>query len=209
MDRAARGAGFPYGHNGRISLVTRSGFRTAQREDELRDFIALLLAEDVRSYVEIGCRYGDTFYEVMMALPEGSRGVALDYDGGPWGNEGSAPILEEAVGDIRGRVGIMVAGDSRKKSTANYVRLMGPYDAIFIDGDHRYESVKADWENYRDMARIIAFHDIDGEGHSYKAHGGRIPVEVPRFWSEIKGGYRHREIIGAERGMGIGVIWTE
>ena len=34
------------------------------------------------------------------------------------------------------------------------------YDLVFIDGDHAYEAVAADYENVGKQARICAFHDI-------------------------------------------------
>jgi hypothetical protein len=77
--------------------------------------------------------------------------------------------------------------------------------AALIDGDHRYEGVKADWEAYRKVASIIAFHDIVGDGQAEKKTN--IPVEVPRLWQEIKAsGLRVREFIAPGSKMGIGVV---
>jgi hypothetical protein len=85
------------------------------------------------------------------------------------------------------------------------VTAMGPYDAVLIDGDHAYEAVKRDFELYAPMARIVVLHDIAAPAHVASRTG--CPVEVPRFWNEIKGSYAHTEIVTADSLMGIGVIF--
>lgn len=59
-------------------------------------------------------------------------------------------------------------GDSRDPESIAWARLHGPFDLIFIDANHDYDAVKADWENYRDLGRIVAFHDIAHEEHGVK-----------------------------------------
>jgi predicted O-methyltransferase YrrM len=82
-----------------------------------------------------------------------------------------------------------------------------PYDLVFIDGDHTYESVSADWENYSPMVApggIVAFHDILP----------RPGYGVFQVWTDIKSrpGTRTVEITvspnadPSERN-GIGVVW--
>jgi len=80
----------------------------------------------------------------------------------------------------------------------------GPFDALLIDGDHTYEGVKADWENYGHLAKLVAFHDIVGHDQSERVTGRR--VEVPRLWAEIKAaGAETVEFVAPESSMGIGV----
>lgn len=185
-------------------MRTLSGRAPSQREDELKAFIELLLEHEVRSYLEIGARHGDTFYEVVRSLPQGSRGVAVDLPGAKWGQAESAESLRLAVCRLcdLGYRASCIFGDSAEESTVKAVQGGGPYDAVLIDGDHSYEAVRRDWLTYGD-ARLVAFHDIDGEGYSSRQGDA---VEVPRLWSEIKRVRKHTEIIGRERGMGIGVI---
>ena len=71
-------------------------------------------------------------------------------------------------------------------------------DMLHIDGDHTYEGVKADFENFKSLVKkggMIVFHDIAG-----------IP-DVAKFWNEVKAHYPEtfREIIH-EGGWGIGMI---
>jgi hypothetical protein len=184
--------------------MTRSGHRASQREDEIIEFLALLQAEGVRRYLEVGARNGDTFHRVMVSLGLGAYGVAVDLPGAKWGWDFSERELRAAASDLcgRGQDVHIVIGDSAAPETIANVRALGAYDALLIDGDHSYAGVAADWRNYAGMARIVAFHDIDEVEQR-----SRRPIDVPRLWKETKQSYRHREIIGAERGMGIGVLW--
>ncbi len=186
-------------------MKTFSGLRSRQQPDELSAFIGILQAEGVASYLEVGACYGDSFHAVISALPIGTRGVAVDLPEAAWGKQSSRDCLQAAVLDLRekGYDVDAIFGDSAASDVQRLVMARGPYDAALIDGDHRYEAVKADWQTYGPQARLVAFHDIDGEGNSSRF--GR--VEVPRLWREIRNGFRHRELVGEVRGMGIGVIW--
>jgi hypothetical protein len=76
-------------------------------------------------------------------------------------------------------------GSSRDSSIINsvkdYVAENGKYDMIFVDGDHSYEGVKADYQNYKDMCKYMGVHD---------ACGLRDCQGVPTFLNEIKGQYK-------------------
>ena len=79
------------------------------------------------------------------------------------------------------------------------------FDVLFIDGDHTYEGVKADFENYSKFARpggLIAFHDI-------VPHPPETKCEVSKFWSEIKDSYTYLEIVKnwRQNWAGIGIIY--
>ena len=188
-------------------LKTFSGRRPSQEAFELFGFIKLLKEACTHSYLEIGAREGDTFHEVMINLKPGAKGVAVDLPGGLWGKVTTKSKLQIAVNDLinRGYEASCLFGDSRAAGTKRTVRMRGPYMAVLIDGDHRYEGVKADWEAYREFAPIIAFHDIVGTGQAEKV--SNRPVEVPRLWQEIKdSGLKVREFIAPESKMGIGVV---
>jgi hypothetical protein len=174
-------------------LKTFSGRNASQNEFELRSFIALLVSKNVQRYLEIGARHGDTFHEVMLSLPAGSVGVAVDFPGALWGTSKSKSHLVQVVEDLnkRGYRCFAVFGDSTKKQTIETIRKLGreeegawAYDAALIDGDHTLPGVRADWINFRDAAPVIAFHDIVGEGQKEKV--SYRDVEVPRFWAELK-----------------------
>jgi cephalosporin hydroxylase len=80
-------------------------------------------------------------------------------------------------------------------------------DALFIDGDHRYEGVKKDFLFYRRFVKDggqILFHDIVQEKGLGRAWAGG----VPKIWKELSPHYPHREFIQnpEQAGFGIGSL---
>jgi hypothetical protein len=187
-------------------LVTRSGRPPSQIEAELSGFIGLLQERNVRRYLEIGARHGDTFHEVMRSLPVGSVGVAVDLPGGLWGPVKSRRALESAVADLnaRGYRCSTLFGDSQTAATRRLVVGRGPYDAVLIDGDHTLPGVTKDWDAYGTLAPLVAFHDIVGTGCAEKRHGR--PVEVPILWERLKAERAVQEFVAPGSRMGIGVV---
>lgn len=78
----------------------------------------------------------------------------------------------------------LICADSTKKETIKNVSVLGPYDFIFIDGGHSYETVKKDFLNYSKVLNkksgIIAFHDICSD----------TVLGVTKFWKELKKDYK-------------------
>jgi hypothetical protein len=187
-------------------LRTFSGRKASQDEGELLSFIDLMRRHGVTAYCEIGARHGDTFHAVMSSLPEKSKGVAVDLPGALWGTEKSRQHLKCVIADLRGRgyEATALFGDSQTDATQRILIGRGPFDAVLIDGDHTYYGARRDWELYRGLAPIVAFHDIVGNGEREKVHG--TPVEVPRLWAEIKAsGIKTVEFVSPGSVMGIGV----
>jgi hypothetical protein len=189
-------------------LKTFSGRKASQNEFELNSFIQFLRDHNVRRYLEIGARHGDTYHDVMMSLPVNSVGVAVDYPGALWGTHKSKQCLSDVNYFLktRGYLSTVLIGDSTSPEVIKAIKALSPFDAILIDGDHRYEGVKQDWINFQDLAPIVAFHDIVGEGQSEKVSNN--PVEVPRLWREIKDEIPELcvEFIDAGSKMGIGIV---
>jgi hypothetical protein len=190
-----------------------SGESWPQYREEIERFIALLLRENVRSFLEIGCRYGDTLHAVGMALPEGSRLTGVDWgksfvrEGGRRRREPSefkrgrlmrcAAALTE-----NGRRTDIVIGDSRATGTRQMAMLGGPYDAVFIDGDHSRAGVEIDWRNYGPMSRkIVAFHDVCSDGSRLTGPGA--------LFRELAATRRHETISVDPKRRGIGVLWID
>jgi len=75
-----------------------------------------------------------------------------------------------------------ILGDSAESKTVEELkRLLGGelIDLLFIDGNHSYEGVKADFENYSPLTKhLIAFHDVHSVLET-RAKG------VHRHWNEM------------------------
>lgn len=166
-----------------------------QNEWELGQLAAIYRELDVYSALEVGAMYGGSLRRWLqrgttIVVVDDEMRKASEWEG--WAHKaGSSLVLLQGSSD-----------DSDLVAAAND---LGPYQFVFIDADHRYEQVKADWENFSPMVGkdgVVAFHDIverPGYGVSY-------------LWDEIKSRPNSRtvEIIGEpvnEHRCGIGVVW--
>jgi predicted O-methyltransferase YrrM len=173
-----------------------------QAEEEITAFCDLLKREGVRSYLEIGSKFGGSLWRVAHALPKGSRIVSLDMNV-------NGPDLQACINALNGDGydARLIPLNSTLPEAVERAKAMGPYDAVFIDGDHRTPGVWADWNNYGGMARIVAFHDIGWRRDPSNPKAKSIAV--PEIWDVIKQGYRFEEIKLCPSGKnnGIGVLW--
>lgn len=189
-------------------MSTPKYLQPLQNREEFTRFIEILRAEDVRSYLEIGSKYGGTLHWVAGALRANPcRLTVVDL---PQGNAGTLPHLHEAVDACRelGHDVKLLIGDSTDPEVIEHVRDRGPYDAVFIDGNHTLPFVMSDWNTYGPMARIVAFHDIGWRMTPERK--GKMPIEVPLLWDEIKAqGWRTQEIRLEPRDNGIGIVWMQ
>lgn len=162
-----------------------------QHEAEILPFAEWLAARKPHHVIEIGAWKGGTAY-LWSQIATGLV-ISIDLPMGPFGgadagmNEENCrarnAMLEAMCPRIRG-----VLADSRAPEALRAVRdlLRGECaDLVFIDGDHRYDGVRGDYERYRAFLApggVIAFHDI-AETVLHREHG----VEVPRLWAELDG----------------------
>lgn len=198
--------------------VTRSGRVAGQMQEELNAFIAFLVERraNIRGYLEIGARYGDTFYDVVRAVRP-AFSVALDLPGNKWGTVGSDSDLRAAVAALgdEGHKCCAYFADSQRPATVNVVTdlfvraIQTTPDAVLIDGDHRFDPCMSDYRNYGYLARYCAFHDIVGHG---QRHDRDNYVEVPQVWEEVSRQTvvrRAHEFVAPGSKMGIGVVEHE
>lgn len=184
----------------------------SQVPSELAGLIDILRRENVRSFLEVGSRYGGSLWRIAQALPTGSRLVSCDSGKGMGGKkEGQTESLRDCVTDLRqlGYWTRLVVGDSQLPDVIAQVERFGPYDAVFIDADHELVGVTRDWKNYGAMARIVAFHDVGWQ--MPEGYSNSKVVRVPELWADLKSKYRHEEFIDRSGGwnMGIGVLWRK
>jgi predicted O-methyltransferase YrrM len=179
---------------------TFSGLPAVQVESELRALISLIKEKGVKSYLEVGVGRGDTFHEIVSALPKGSLAVVVDLPASKWGFKDSKPYLEKAIEDLirKGYDVRVFLGKSGDIGIINQVASLAPFDLVFIDADHTYKGVKADFKNYSTMGNIVALHDIAEISHE---------CEVHRFWDDIKT-KNDLELVERPGSYGIGVIFA-
>ena len=83
---------------------------------------------------------------------------------------------------------IMIHGDSHSeeiKKRISYIIEEGELDFLFIDGDHTYEGVKKDYEDYKKYVRPggwIGFHDTKDTDFHRNAN-----CRVDLLWNELQG----------------------
>ena len=180
-----------------------------QNATELAELIELFRQENVRSYLEIGCRFGGSLWHITNSLPKGSTIVAVDL---PHINKYGLADGKQNLGTMREEIegaGIQYSFISWRQHGIRYGRArkvdLGPFDACFIDANHTLPYVTKDWENYGPMARIVCFHDISWYRASLPPN--TMPINVPEFWQKLKPDFKHREIKYEPQDNGIGILW--
>ena len=185
----------------KIAISVKShGFGSMLEQDD-REFNGLLShVKGCRSALEIGSRYGKSIQYIAGQMAPDTKVVSVDlpYTGGCEGLPDAEPILRATIEEIasRGHETHLFLGNSHNPALVKAVQDLGPYDFCFIDGDHSYAGVKADWENFGSHAKIVAFHDIINNPDCF------------RLWNEIKGNYRHVEYTQSVW-LGIGVLFKD
>jgi len=161
------------------------GIRCEQHKRELDWFVGQLKATD--HILVIGSKHGGLESAIKRRLPDVTT-VAID-------------IAPQADNDQ-----VVIVGSSTNPDVQRKAREAGPFDVVFIDGDHSYAGAKADWEFALSLqSPLIAFHDI-ADAIKHRNEG----CHVDRLWNEIKtAGHRTDEkIVGCGWG-GIGIVWRE
>lgn len=185
-------------------------FGMSQHEFEIESFLQLIQNKEINNVLEIGSKLGGTLY-LWRRLAKGIV-ASIDLPGGKYGGwiMNDHPYLGNCLKKRNSffkkfQVN-MISGNStdikiiKKTNTLFKDKTI---DLLFLDGDHTYDGIKADYENYKHLMSkngIIAFHDIvDSEHHKY------LNVGVNKFWNELEG--NKTEIIeNSIWGYGIGVL---
>jgi predicted O-methyltransferase YrrM len=137
------------------------------------------------SLLEIGSRFGYPLVEMAHVLKPGAKVVSVDLpDAEGW----NPPLntlnhLRRNVEQLQteGYKAHLVVGDSHSQNIIRQVKELGPFEVIFIDGDHTYKGVVDDWINYGPLGQIIIFHDI-----RRPVPPEDMNVEVWKLWEEIR-----------------------
>lgn len=180
-----------------------------QVDAEIDGLADLLAKEGVRSFLEIGSKFGGSLYRIAKRLPAGSRIVSVDLPRGTRAWAQSEPELKATVQrlQMQGYDTHLIWGDSTAAEVIAKVGNLGPFDACFVDANHTLPYLQKDWANYGPMCRLVAFHDIAWKRAPEWSEGVRI--DAGPFWEDLKTGYRHQEFKFCPTGKnnGIGVLW--
>jgi cephalosporin hydroxylase len=165
-----------------------------QNKLEWDEFIRRINKLKPESYLEIGAKFGIPLRYLIDRVPTLKRVGAVDWpDHGYSGRRGSAGRLKDILKNTVPHT--IWLGDSKDKDIIKSVSEQ-EWDVIFIDADHSYEGVKADYENYAPLAKmLVGFHDIAHDIGHYN-DGPR------RLWDELKGSEKISHD-GNSRGIGI------
>ena len=157
--------------------------------------------------LEIGTAGGGSLVLLCGAAPPDATIITVDLPYKLGGYHWTKVPLYRSFARQQQRIHL-VRGDSHSNSTLAEVRAQlrnREVDFLIIDGDHRYEGVKRDFELYSSLVRsggVIAFHDI-------RPHF-REDIKVDRLWRELSSQYRHEELIAdpTSNGYGIGLLYV-
>jgi len=189
-------------------------FETAilQSKREIAKFIDFMQEKKCQSYLEIGCKFGGSLWRVANGMPGGAKVVGVDLPQGDGSSKDTQPHLVECVETLKsmGYDAHLILGDSTAPETVERVYALGPFDCVFIDGNHFTEFVSKDFANYSPIAsKMVALHDINhrrtDKMNIEKPMKGAF--QVPPFWDKVKAGRKFTEIAYESQAMGIGILW--
>lgn len=184
-----------------------SEFGITQVRSEILGLLERLQRLKPRTIVEIGTHKGGNSFLFCHAISsvETVIGVDLCVQNG-----------DKLVHFVRpGQRFYPLHGDSQTAAMRQRVRALlrgRAVDFLFIDGDHRYDGVKADYDLYAPLVRpggLIALHDIVADHRTrFGKQTGCDAGEVHRFWAELVQRNKTEDLIEspAQDGFGIGVI---
>ena len=157
-----------------LSSYFGKGIKFWQYPNQLSPYLIQLSKFKIKSYLEIGCRWGGTFIitnEILKSINGNIKSYACDIK--PISN-----ILKEYK-EYSCFEYLHQSSFSLDNTVINH-----NVDLIFIDGDHSYEALKKDFDIAKQYSpKYIVFHDIVND----------ICPGVVMFWNEIKNNYKYYE----------------
>lgn len=174
-----------------------------QHVTELEAVLKIYCALQPQRVLEVGSWHGGTLYHWIKNAVPGAIVASIDM---PMNGSMSS---RQKWGEWASQAGVTLAawvGNSHDKSIMQRADNLAPFDFIFIDGDHSWNGVKSDFDNYFPMVRpggCIVFHDI-------AAADDNPLIQVGLWWREMIATIKNRteEIISTPGSGGMGVVWA-
>jgi predicted O-methyltransferase YrrM len=159
--------------------------------------------------LEIGTFQGGSLLLFCQYSSPTATIISIDLPGGPYGG-GYGPeqkLVYQRFAEWQQQLHLLQMNSHDQSTLSEVRRILGDQrlDFLFIDGDHTYEGVKADFAMYSPLVRRggkIAFHDII-------EHHKDPTVGVHQFWKEVRDQYDHLEFVqDPDQGWaGIGLVY--
>ena len=187
-------------------------FRTEQKGGELIQVLEQIAKQPPRFLCEIGSGLGGTLFLLTRVCDPDAVIVTIDLD-----HSLVRSRINSLMGQERQRI-ISIRGDSTARETLARVKSAlgkNTLDCLFIDGDHSFDGVMADFANYSPLVRRggkILFHDIVTDFKTrFGIDTGSRTGGVPEFWSSLAGQFKSEEWIEdpEQDGYGLGLIHWE
>lgn len=186
----------------------------SQNIEEFNDLLKEYQSLEAEYFMEIGSLYGWSLRHFIHYSKNGSTGIVVDLPVRNFVGAGDRRVEKQESNyknvwpkwaKEKNCKLYLIPDSSLKPSTLTKVsNIIGDnkLDFLFIDGDHRYEAIKSDFELYSPLVRrggVVGFHDI-----GQNEEGGGC-----RFWLEIKNKFKHREILlDSNQEKGIGLLYV-
>lgn len=170
-------------------------FKPLQIESEISSLLTFVHKLQPKVVVEIGSANGGTLFSLIKQSPADATFVSIDLPGGTFGG-GYAwykVFLFKAFVKAQQQIHLLRLDSHATSTRAELEKILDgrSVDFLFIDGDHTYEGVKADFELYSPLVRkngYVGFHDI-------VHHRTDLNCEVDKFWQQIKKKYTSYEFV--------------
>lgn len=154
----------------------------------------MLLSEHAKCIAEIGSYIGSSTCCFGAAVTKSGAGIIICID--TWNNdamsEGIRDTWKEFQDNTRAYKGFIVPVRGFSTDVVQSVREVTPtLEVLFIDGDHSYDGVKADWEAYKSFLHedsTVIFHDYGwAEGVKKVVHEDVMLLvssygQLPNMW---------------------------
>lgn len=183
------------------------GSGSSQIEEEILPMLAFVAESQPRTVVEIGTQSGGTTFLLGALLPTVELVVGIDLF-----------VMNRARLHAFARPTLAVQLLNGNSASPTVIRRLESVlgerriDLLFIDGDHAFAGVAADFRHYRHLVRpggLIAFHDIVPDealrtGAPSEAWAGEVPI----LWDVLRRHFISHEFVRSwdQAGCGIGVL---